>query len=123
TEDAIAAYRQAVGITSDHAEAWSNLALCLSYSDRAPASEIFAVHREWDRRFGHPATQVTAHAKVREPERRLKIGYVSPDFRTHSVAFFLEPLLRAHDRQNVEVYCYADVARPDAFTTRLQACT
>src|SRR5262249_25869327 len=52
--------------------------------------------------------------------RLLRIGYVSPDFRQHSVAYFLEPLLRGHDRQQVEVFCYGDVARPDSVTTHLQ---
>ena len=56
----------------------------------------------------------------REIERRLKIGYVSPDFCQHSVAYFIEPLLRAHERQAVEVFCYADVTRPDSVTARLR---
>jgi len=45
---------------------------------------------------------------------------VSPDFRQHPVAVFLEPLLRGHDRQKVEVFCYSDVRPPDAVTMRLQ---
>jgi predicted O-linked N-acetylglucosamine transferase (SPINDLY family) len=53
--------------------------------------------------------------------RRLRIGYVSPDFRRHSVAYFLEPLLRAHDHASVEVFCYAQVAQPDAVTHGLRA--
>ena len=52
--------------------------------------------------------------------RRLRIGYVSPDFRQHSVAYFVEPLLKEHDRQAVEVFCYAEVMRPDTVTARLQ---
>ena len=62
-----------------------------------------------------------AYANKREVGRRLKIGYVSPDFRQHSVAYFIEPLLREHDRQAVEVFCYAEVALPDAVTARLQS--
>jgi predicted O-linked N-acetylglucosamine transferase (SPINDLY family) len=50
----------------------------------------------------------------------LKVGYVSPDFRTHSVSHFVEPLLRGHDRHEVEVFCYAEVARPDAVTASLK---
>jgi protein O-GlcNAc transferase len=53
-------------------------------------------------------------------ERRLKIGYLSPDFREHSVAYFVEPLLKGHDRQAVEVFCYAEVKRPDAVTGDLR---
>ena len=61
------------------------------------------------------------NANKRAPGHRLKVGYVSPDFRQHSVAYFIEPLLREHDRQAVEVYCYAEVTQPDAVTARLQA--
>ena len=56
----------------------------------------------------------------REIERRLRVGYVSPDFCRHSVAFFIEPLLSAHDRQAVGVFCYAEVTRPDTVTARLR---
>ena len=61
------------------------------------------------------------YANKREPRQRLKVGYVSPDFRQHSVAYFIEPLLREHDRQVVDVHCYAEVVRPDAVTARLRA--
>jgi predicted O-linked N-acetylglucosamine transferase (SPINDLY family) len=52
--------------------------------------------------------------------RRLKVGYVSPDFRQHSVAYFLEPLLRSHDRKVIEVFCYAEVGWPDTVTERFK---
>ena len=52
----------------------------------------------------------------RTPGRRLRVGYVSPDFRQHAVALFAEPLLAAHDRAAVELFCYAEVPAPDAVT-------
>ena len=57
----------------------------------------------------------------RSPERRLRVGYVSPDFRQHAVALFAEPLLAAHDRSAVELHCYAEVPAPDAVTERFRA--
>jgi predicted O-linked N-acetylglucosamine transferase (SPINDLY family) len=53
-------------------------------------------------------------------DRRLRIGYVSPDFRQHSVAYFLEPVLGAHDRAAFEIFCYAEVEKPDDVTARMQ---
>jgi predicted O-linked N-acetylglucosamine transferase (SPINDLY family) len=50
----------------------------------------------------------------------LRVGYVSPDFRTHAVSYFFEPILRHHDRNRAEAYCYAEVAAPDDTTARLQ---
>ena len=50
----------------------------------------------------------------RTPGRKLRVGYVSPDFRQHAVALFAEPLLAAHDRAQVELFCYAELAVEDA---------
>lgn len=57
---------------------------------------------------------------VRDPARRLRIGYVSPDFVHHVVARFIEPVLAAHDRSAVEIYCYAEVKAPDDMTARFR---
>jgi len=54
------------------------------------------------------------------PERRLRIGYISPDFRTHSVAHFIEPVLAGHDPKEVEIFCYANHAKGDELTERLK---
>jgi protein O-GlcNAc transferase len=54
----------------------------------------------------------------RRVTRRLRLGYLSPDFRVHSVAYFFEPILRAHDRAAVEVFCYHDSQHEDDVVTR-----
>ena len=118
-EEAIASYRQAIATNPDLAEAHSNLLFCLNYDDKSTAAQLFAAHREWDERYGRPLSRPTVYANERETERRLRVGYVSPDFRQHSVAYFLEPLLKGHDRQAVEVFCYAEVRQPDSVTARL----
>jgi len=56
------------------------------------------------------------------PAKRLKVGYVSPDFRDHVVGRLLLPLLENHDRSSFEVFCYADVTTADSMTDRLQKC-
>jgi protein O-GlcNAc transferase len=118
-DEAVACYRQALALKPDYPGAHSNLLSSLNYHMTLPPGELLAAHRRWDERHGTAAR--THHANRRDPDRRLRIGYVSPDFRRHSVAFFLEPLLRHHDRAAVEVFCYAEVAQPDAVTGRLQA--
>jgi predicted O-linked N-acetylglucosamine transferase (SPINDLY family) len=50
----------------------------------------------------------------------LRIGYVSPDFREHCQSFFTIPLLSNHDRKAFEIFCYADLRRPDAVTQRIR---
>jgi predicted O-linked N-acetylglucosamine transferase (SPINDLY family) len=123
-EEAEACYRRALDIKQDDVFAYSNLAFTLNYNSDRSREEILAVHQNYDQRFGLPLREKWhPHNNRREPRRRLKVGYVSPDLRMHSVAFFLEPLLREHDRQSVDLYCYAEVARPDTVTIRLQRLT
>jgi protein O-GlcNAc transferase len=119
-DEAIAAYRHAVDIQPDYAEALSNLLFSLNYDDKSTAEQLFTAHREWNERYSRPMLRPIAYANDRGISRRLKIGYASPDFRGHSVAFFFEPLLKGHDRQAVEVFCYSEVKRPDAVTIRLK---
>lgn len=119
-EEAITAYRHAISIKPDFAEAHRNLIFCLNYLDKITPGELFAAHRLWQEQFGRPVLLPKAYANPREVGRRLKIGYVSPDFREHSVAYFLEPLLAGHDSRTVDVFCYAEVARPDAITARFK---
>ena len=119
-EEAITAYSQAIRLRPDLAGWGSNLLLCLNYDERLAAAAIFEAHRGWDARHAWPLSWPVAHANERSAERRLKVGYVSPDFRSHSVAHFLEPLLRSHDRSVVDVHCYAEVSWPDARTERFQ---
>jgi predicted O-linked N-acetylglucosamine transferase (SPINDLY family) len=59
------------------------------------------------------------HANVPDPERRLRVGYLSPDFRVHSVSYFMTPVLAAHDRAQVEVFCYHNFPQSDAVSERI----
>jgi predicted O-linked N-acetylglucosamine transferase (SPINDLY family) len=61
------------------------------------------------------------HTNDCSPDRRLRIGYVSPDFRSHPVGTFLLPLLESHDHQGFEIFCYSSVRVPDAITARCRA--
>lgn len=83
--------------------------------------ESLALHREWEARYRAVHEVVPyRHARSRSRPGRLRIGYASPDFRRHSVAYFMEPILAAHDREYVEIYCYAEVRAPDVVTERLR---
>jgi predicted O-linked N-acetylglucosamine transferase (SPINDLY family) len=121
-DEAADAYARALDLAPGLASAFSNRLLSLNYDAARPAEEIFAAHRAYGERLAAPlGTGSAAHANSRDPGRRLKVGYVSPDFRNHSCAFFLLPLIEAHDRTQVEVVCYAAVRAPDATTERFRA--
>ncbi len=119
---AMAAYREVRKQSPDYAAAHSNLIFCMNYDPRYGAEEIFAESRRWNAAHAGPF-QIPAHdaSADRDAERRLRVGYFSPDFRSHSVSYFFEALLDAHDRSRVEVICYAEVRKPDDVTARLRA--
>ncbi len=82
---------------------------------------IYREARQWNERFARPlAGAIVPHGNDPSPDRRLRIGYVSPDFRKHCVALFLSPLLSCHDHREFEIFCYSGVVTPDAVTARLR---
>jgi protein O-GlcNAc transferase len=83
------------------------------------AEDIFAEHRAWGARLAaREAQKRRPHDNARAPERRLRIGYLSPDFRVHSVAFFMVPIIGGHHVDQFEVYCYSNYNndKPDRVT-------
>src|SRR5436305_8487 len=85
----------------------------------SPASpaDLLAAHRAWaDLHEAPHKPSWPVHANDRTPNRRLRIGYVSPDFRSHSVSYFLEPILDHHDPEQFEIIGYAQVPNPDVQT-------
>ena len=114
---AIGCYRRAIELRPDLSALHSNLLLTLHYHpDYAPA-DLLREHRAWAERHVAPLVPTRRpHDNTREPERRLRVGYVSPDFREHSVARFVLPLFREHDRLEVEVFAYSDVTVADPVT-------
>jgi protein O-GlcNAc transferase len=81
-------------------------------------------HTAWGEAYEktiNPNLVRNAHKNSLDAKRKLKIGFISPDFRLHSVTYFIEPLLRHMDRENFALYCYSNVGNPDDTTTRLQS--
>lgn len=121
-DEAIEHLRRAIAIRPDYAQAHSNLLFNLHYHPKHSPESIFEEHLNWARQHGAGAIrQMGPHANNRDPGRRLRIGYLSPDLRSHSVAFFFEPILENHDRRDHEIICYSSTVSPDAVTERLRA--
>ena len=114
---AIACYRRAIELRPDLSALHSNLLLTLHYHPDYSPADLEREHRAWAAR--HVAPLVPArrpHGNDAKPDRRLRIGYVSPDFREHPVTRFVLPLFEEHERRQVEVFAYSDVTTPDAVT-------
>lgn len=113
----IEAHGKALTLQPDNQAMASNHLLALNYDPGQTVHTLAAAHRQWGNAFPR-TTPGTPHPM--RAGRRLRIGYVSPDFRTHSVAYFIEPVLLAHDPARFEVFCYAEVLTPDTTTQRLR---
>ncbi len=119
---ALAHFRRALELQPDFAEAHSNLLFALNYSVRTDPEMLFKEARRFAERHEAPlAVRREPHANDPDPQRRLRVGYVSGDFRSHSVAFFIEPVLIHHDRTRFEVFCYSCHAREDNVTQRFKS--
>jgi len=95
----------------------SNLIYALYFHPERNGREIFAEQQLWNRRAGHRSKPlVPPHPNDRSPDRPLRVGYVSPDFREHVVGRNLLPLFHCHDRRNFELLCYSGVIRQDELT-------
>jgi len=119
TDAAIDTYRAALESDSDNAIARSNYLLNLHYKPEYTAQEIYREHVQLMRNAGMVENSRTFENEL-DTQRPLRIGFVSPDMRTHSVAYFFEALLEAMDSNEYISYCYADVAHCDATTARLR---
>jgi predicted O-linked N-acetylglucosamine transferase (SPINDLY family) len=121
-DEAMAAYRTAISLRPSFAVAHSNLIYTLHLHPAWDAQCIAEEHRRWNRRHAVPlgpsSGPLHRHPNDRNPDRRLRIGYVSPDFRDHVVGRGLLPLLREHNHQLFEITCYANVRQPDAMTSQ-----
>jgi predicted O-linked N-acetylglucosamine transferase (SPINDLY family) len=121
-DEAIASFRSAVRSNPNHASYHSDLVFHLHFHPDYDSQALLAEARDWERSHGAGlAMRPARRERDRAADRRLRIGYVSPNFRRHCQAFFMSPLLQHHDHQHFEIVCYSDVARADDWTERLLA--
>ncbi len=119
-DEALTLFRRALEIKPDFAAA-HNLLFCMQFLPADDPEVIYREHAKWNERWAVPLRdKMPAAANDRSPERRLRVGYVAPDFRNHCQSFFTVPLLSAHDHAKFEIFCYADVACPDVVTEQLR---
>jgi protein O-GlcNAc transferase len=117
-DEAIECYRKTLSLMPDAAGIHSNLLLTLNCHPHADEG-LLREHVEWAQTHAaklYPQTQI-----LLERGKRLRIGYVSADFRRHAVSYFFEPILLSHDRSRFEIFCYSNVERPDDVTAKMQS--
>lgn len=93
----------------------------LHYDPHLGAAEVAASHRAFGERFEAPLQSAwTAHTNVPDPNRTLKIGFVSADFRNHPVGYFMADLIGALAGCDLELYAYATHKKDDSLTERIR---
>jgi predicted O-linked N-acetylglucosamine transferase (SPINDLY family) len=120
---AMNAYRQAPRLKPDYIGARSNIVYSASFHPEYDAGKIFLESKAWADAYEKPlASLIKPHGNDPSPDRRLKIGYVSPDFRENVVGCNLLPLLEHHNHERFEIFCYSNVVRSDAVTESMRRC-
>jgi len=121
SDDAVECYRRAFELQPAFVTAHSNYVYALNFVPGPTPDEVFAAHLEWARRHAEPLTLAAPGFDCdASPDRPLRIGYVSPNFREHAVSYFFESVLARHDRRLFHAVCYSDVLRDDTVTARLK---
>jgi protein O-GlcNAc transferase len=120
-DDAEVWFRKAIRINPAYSDADSNLLLTMQYNVCHDIHTIYLEHLNFSKKYAEPlASTISTHTNEHSLTRRLRIGYVSPDFRRHPVAYFIEAVIIAHDRIFFEVFCYSNSLEDDEVTKRLK---
>ena len=118
-EETLRLLRKAISADPQSRGAYPNFLYCLNYLIDTKASEIFQESKKWAQIQAPTTLAFTNHDNCLDPHRKLRIGYISPDFRKHSVTYYFEPILNGHDRNKFDIYAYGDIETPDKVTGRL----
>lgn len=118
--EAVQSLRAALRIDPSMHRAHSEMLQALNEFPELTPESVLEEHKVWARSHAG-VSRFTQYPNAREPERRLRIGYVAADFRGPSVGFCLQPVLAWHDRSGFEIYCYSDAAAEDPVSWRLRA--
>ena len=116
--------RHALALRPDYSAAHSNLLFLIAYSRYKSPADYLSEALRWEEGAVPVQMRMAARAKrfrrASRAGRKLRIGYVSGDFRGHAVSYFMEPIIGFHDRRRVEVFAYSTFDKPDAITERIQ---
>ncbi|MFM9916047.1 MAG: tetratricopeptide repeat protein [Rhizobacter sp.] len=118
---AAACLREAIRLRPDDAQIRSSHLFCLTQDEDVSWDELFDAHRAFGAHFEAPdRVRPVAHANNRDPDRKLRVGFVSGDLRSHAVAYFIHPVWAAIDREQVEILVYHSCGEQDFVTARLR---
>jgi predicted O-linked N-acetylglucosamine transferase (SPINDLY family) len=121
-DNALVSYRKALEINPNFSEAYSNLLFCLNHSEFVSAQDLFAEHLLFAKQFETPLkANWLKHNNSQEPNRCLRVGFVSADLRSHAVAYFFEAVLvHLAKSSQLSLHAYYNHTVEDAVTQQLK---
>jgi len=120
-QEASDCFERALTAEAGNAAVFSNYLHSLNYLPRCDAARVFEQHLNYARRFARPVMPPEPRPLRRLPGARIRLGYVSGEFRDFAVAWFIEPVIANHDRGAFDVFCYSNHEVVDNVTRRLQS--
>lgn len=122
SKEAISYYEKAAASSGNGISPLSNILVAMQYRDDMTGQEVAEEHFRTGRLIEERAGSIIC-PKGKVPDsggRKIRIGYLSHDFRRHSVAYFIEPVIYCHDRGSFDIFCYYDNPSSDETTARLK---
>lgn len=120
-DKAIELYKKAVELNPGDYRAHGNLCFTAAFYGVASPEERLSSHQNW---YDHHGRNLTPENVMffndRDPDKRLNVGFISSDFRTHPVNDFLNPLLKAFDKNKIKIFCYNNNALRDSVTEEIK---
>ena len=126
-DEAVSVFEKGIEVKPDDLFIRSQLLMAMNYSTAYSQSCIYQKSLEWAQAAANNSTELLTVAPqkiVSEGDTaKIRIGYISGDFRRHSVAYFIEPILFNHDRHTFEIFCYSYTTALDHVSDRIQKMT
>ena len=120
-EEAVESSRRSIGIALNK-EFHSGLLTEMNYLADVTPEALYVEACRWNAEYAAPmAPRIRPHANAPDPDRRLKVGYVSPEFCHHAMMKFLPPVFEHHDRSHFEVFAYSTGVKSDEWTETLRS--
>lgn len=120
-EEAVQYYRDSLQPKNPEDFYWSNYLLTLQYWSGISSKKLYQEAFDWGRSVSARTPKLLSNTIDRNEERKLRIGYVSADLRNHPVGYFIENVLKAHDRERFEIHCYSNAKVEDELSQRISA--
>ncbi len=120
-DDSIPYFRQAIALRPQIPYFHNNLIFTMLFQPGVTPVQIAQELVNWRQQHADPlASEIEVHTNERTPDRPLRVGFISPEFRDQCQSFFTLPLFAHHNRSQFHYTCYDDSLRPDEATERLK---